>query len=281
MKKLKAIMTPKGFGLFVIGMLLVFAFKYYLSGNKDISYDPVAPVEQADGTIHYTLYHLNRNQKPFKYEPWVLAIPKDIYISRPEELNELADDIGAIQVNGVSLNAGFRHNQSIDVFFQVPEFEIYKDPLNKRPTISALKRKGDLIRVNFKGWLKLSKIPSFENYGCVFNSEVYPGVFSLRDAKSGEISEKDGSYIYAGEQGCFGSSDDEYYAIITQKNGYVGYFYCNNKQVICHSLLRGEKYSFQLNFAYDQIKYLPSLFDISGDFIEMVTFNLPTSLEAK
>jgi len=279
--KWKALMTPKGGVLFIVGIIVVFGINYYLSTNDELSYESVAPVEQSDGTIHYTLYHLNTNQKPFKYEPWVLAIPKDIYVTRPEELNDLAEEIGSIQVNGVSINAGFRPNHSFDIFYKVPEIEIYKDPLGKRPSITALKRSGDVIRVNFKGWLKLSKIPSFQNYGCVFNSEVYPGVFSLRDAKSGEISEKDGSYTYAGERGCFGSSHDEYYAVITPKNGYVGYFYCNDQQEICHSLLRDENYSIQLNFAYDQIKYLPKLFDVSRDFIEMITLNLPSSLEVK
>lgn len=275
----QAITKPKAFGLLIACIIAIFGIKYYFNANDDLSYEPVAPVEQSDGTIRYTLFHLNTNQKPFKYEPWELAIPRDVYVSRPEELNDLANDLGEIQVNGVSINAGFRPNHSFDIFYKVPEIEIYKDPLGKRPSISALKRNGDVIRVNIKGWLKLSKIPSFQNYGCVFNSEVYPGVFSLRDAKSGEISQKDGSYIYAGERGCFGSSDDEYYAVITPKNGYVGYFYCNDQQEICHSLLRDENYSIQLNFAYDQIKYLPKLFDVSGNFIEMVTLKLPESLE--
>ena len=271
-------MTPKGFGLFVIGMLLIFAFKYFLNGNQELSYDPVTPAEQSDGTIHYTLYHLNQNHKPSKYEPWVLAIPKDIYISRPEELNDLAGDIGTIQVNGISLNASFRPNHLLSFFYKVPEFEIYKDPLGNKPSISSLQRQGNIIRVNLQGGLKPTKLSNFESYGCVINYELFPGIYKLRDAESGEISLDTGSYTYAGKRGCFGGSDDEYYAFNTSQSGYLGYFRCN-EQITCRFNLRDDKFSFQFNFSHDQIKYLPKLYDKSTEFVEEIILKLPQSLE--
>ena len=276
----QAITKPKAFGLFIACIIVVFGIKYYLSTNDELSYEPVSPVEQSDGTIRYTLFHLNTNQKPFKYEPWELAIPRDVYVSRPEELNDLADEIGSIQVNGVSINASFRPNHAFSFFYKVPEFDLYKDPLGKRPSISALERKGNILRVRFEGWLNLRKLSNFQSFGCVISHEKYPGLFKLRDAKQGEISDKDGSYTYAGKRGCFGDSDKEYYAVITPKNGYLGYFRCN-EQVSCRANLRDGKYYFQLNFSHDQIKYLPKVFNLATEFIEMNTLKLPGSLETK
>lgn len=276
----QAITKPKVFGLLIACMIFVCGFAYYLSTNDELSYEPVAPVEQSDGTIHYTLYHLNQNQKPSKYEPWVLAIPKDIYISRPEELNDLADEVGTIQVNGVSLNAGFRPNHLLSFFYKVPEFETYKDPLGNKPSISSLERQGNIMRVNLQGGLKSIKLPNFESFGCVISHELFPGIYKLRDAEAGEISEVTGSYTYAGKRGCFGGSDDEYYAFYTSQSGYLGYFRCN-EQITCRFNLRDDKFSFQFNFSRDQIKYLPKLYDKSTEFVERFTLKLPVSLENK
>lgn len=278
MSKWKALMTPKGGVLFIVGIIVVFGIKYYFNANDELSYEPVSPAEQPDGTIHYTLYHLNQNQKPSKYEPWVLAIPKDIYISRPEELNDLADEIGSIQVNGVSINAGFRPNQLLSFFYKVPEFEVYKDPLGNKPSTSSLERQGNIIKVNIRGGLRSIKLPNFESFGCVISYELFPGIYKLRNARSGEISEDTGSYTYAGKRGCFGGLADEYYAFNTSESGYLGYFRCN-KQITCRFNLRDGKFSFQFNFSHEQIKYLPKLYDKSTEFVEKIILKLPSSME--
>lgn len=265
--------------LLIAAVIIVFGYGYYFNTSNQSNYEPVAPVEQADGTIHYTLYHLNRNQKPFKYEPWVLAIPKDIYIFRPEELNELADDIGTIQVNGISLNAGSRPNHSLSLLVKLPELNFYSRIHDGEPEASLLEESGKVIRISFEGWLNLPSISKFQNFGCVISHELFPGIYKLRDARPGEITDDAGSYNYAGKQGCFGDSDDDYYAVITPQHGYVGYFSCNEGNS-CGSVLR-KKYSFAFTFVHKNIKYLPQIYDLASEFVDAATLKLPSSLETK
>lgn len=276
--KWKALMTPKVGVLFIIGIIVVFGIKDYLSKNDELSYELVAPVEQSDGTIHYTLYHYNGAQKPPVYEPWIVALPEVLYVYRPESLNDTAKDIGVVKVNDVSVNLGSLPNQKLSIFMTSPDLGF----LSQKPERSFVHMvsDGELIRISLNGTLDLQPLPNFMEFGCVIDYELSPFLYKLRDARDGEIPENIGKYTYAGKRGCFGENNDDYYAFKSSERSDFTYFKCNENKN-CSVRVIFNKMHLRINFNHGNLKYIKEINNKLEIILNSGTVQFPSNMEVK
>jgi hypothetical protein len=167
------------FGVIVF-TLAVFAYGYLRPEPKDelsTVNDVFPPIENADGTVDYTL--AQRTRLEFKGYYWIVRLPKDQYV---QESKPGSDRIGI--VNGAEVGLNTYSNQYLSLFFKWPS----KQPFPANATIEQIYSEPHLnlfLRSNHhKRDFRSNYYLTDTVKGCTLKGEVSKNVFEYLPSKS-------------------------------------------------------------------------------------------------